>query len=35
MKLYYDQENKPTDGVMEFPGWEVGRTGRTAGEGNV
>jgi hypothetical protein len=28
MKLYYDQENKPTDGVMEFSGREVGKRGR-------
>lgn len=34
-KLYYDEENKPTNRVMEFSGWEVGRTGRKGGEGDV
>lgn len=35
MKLYYDPEYKPTNRVMEFSGWEVGRTGRKGGEGDV
>jgi hypothetical protein len=35
MKLYYDQENKQRNRVMEFSGWEVGRTGRKGGEGDV